>query len=442
MRRHLTVLLSLLFLATAGTTPTRAQAQGTDGITPVEEGAKVLVELFREHPRDAIDGGYKEIFASIVLTAVTETQLTNIFTQYVEKYGVATRVLPHEIKSPTLGTFYFIFEKGYRMPMRVVVEKTSPHRITGFQSIGIAEPLEQAVSLEEVTQAFTSLSGDVSFLLAEIDDGGVLMPIGSHRAREPEAIGSTFKLYVLGALVRAIEAGRRSWSEVVHLEEEYKSQLSGFLHTWPTESPLTLHTLATLMISRSDNTATDLLIGTLGRQHVEAAQEAMGHDQPALNMPFLTTRELFILKSDSMLAESFLQASEAERRALLEREMTDVNYNTITPWSEPIRIESIEWFASARHLALAMAWFRQKTNARAVAREILSVNKGLNFDEAKWTFVGFKGGSEPGLINTTFLLRSVDGTWYALSTSWNNPDALVDKAKFFSLVKQVLRQVE
>jgi beta-lactamase class A len=53
---------------------------------------------------------------------------------------------------------------------------------------------------------------------------------------------------------------------------------------------------AECMISISDNTTTNHLIQTLDQRNVEEAIAAAGHSDPALNFPFLMTRELFLLK--------------------------------------------------------------------------------------------------------------------------------------------------
>lgn len=47
-----------------------------------------------------------------------------------------------------------------------------------------------------------------------------------------------------------------------------KSLPGGILQNWPKGAPLTLHTLAGLMISQSDNTAADTLLEILGRDVV------------------------------------------------------------------------------------------------------------------------------------------------------------------------------
>ena len=44
------------------------------------------------------------------------------------------------------------------------------------------------------------------------------------------------------------------------------------------------------MIAISDNTATDHLIDLVGRDRVEAALTVFGHSDPAMTVPFLTTR--------------------------------------------------------------------------------------------------------------------------------------------------------
>ena len=71
------------------------------------------------------------------------------------------------------------------------------------------------------------------------------------------------------------------------------------------------------MIAISDNTATDLLIDAVGRDAVEAALVTAGHAAPELNRPFLTPRELFVLKLDDALRSDYLIAAETGRRELL-----------------------------------------------------------------------------------------------------------------------------
>ena len=84
------------------------------------------------------------------------------------------------------------------------------------------------------------------------------------------AVGSAFKLAVLAALKDQVAAGALAWDDVATLEAGHISLPSGILQAWPVGSPLTIHTLASLMISVSDNTATDALIALLGRDLIES----------------------------------------------------------------------------------------------------------------------------------------------------------------------------
>src|SRR5439155_8727945 len=102
---------------------------------------------------------------------------------------------------------------------------------------------------------------------------------------EPLAIGSSFELWVLAELAREVESGKRKLDDVVLLCEDALSHPSGFFYTWSAGAPVTLHTLASLMISQSDNTATDMLVRMLGREPIESVFAEIGHAHAAQNVP-------------------------------------------------------------------------------------------------------------------------------------------------------------
>jgi hypothetical protein len=52
--------------------------------------------------------------------------------------------------------------------------------------------------------------------------------------------------------------------------------------------------------------------------------------------------------------------------------------------------------------------------------------------------VGFKGGSEAGVLNLSFLLRREDGAWFAVAATWNDPTAAVDEARLIALTSRLL----
>ena len=73
------------------------------------------------------------------------------------------------------------------------------------------------------------------------------------------------------------------------------------------------------------------------------------------------------------------------------------------------------------------------------AREIMAVSPAM--PEAKrgnWRYVGFKGGSEPGVLNLTWLLQDQAGDWRILSLSWNDPAAPVDAGTLELIAQRIL----
>ena len=54
-------------------------------------------------------------------------------------------------------------------------------------------------------------------------DGKKPTVLASYNAEERLAIGSTFKVYILGALLKDIADGKRKWEDVVALKKEWRS---------------------------------------------------------------------------------------------------------------------------------------------------------------------------------------------------------------------------
>ena len=74
--------------------------------------------------------------------------------------------------------------------------------------------------------------------------------------------------------------------------------------------------------------------------------------------------------------------------------------------------------------------------------DILSVNKGINpASAAKWAYLGYKGGSEPGVISMSFLAKSNAGEHYSITGSWNNSAAALDNTVFVQLMTRLLDSV-
>lgn len=300
---------------------------------------------------------------------------------------------------------------------------------------GAAEP--PAAQVPALFGEIVGLPGEVSLAAARLEEAGPAHFL-TQKAERPLAIGSAFKLFVLAELVRQVKAGERRWDEVVPLGRP--SLPSGLLQAWPKGSPLTLHSLAALMISSSDNSAADTLLAVLGREKVEALLPRIGVAAPALNRPFLATREAFLLKyGDPKLIGRWAAADEAGRRALL-RELAEPEasrFDRTRFTGRPTAIDQAEWFASPADLVRTLDWLRRSGDPTAL--ELLAINPGLDPAVARdFAYFGYKGGSEPGVVNMSFLLRNREGRWLGVSATWNNAGAALEEARFVALMSRLV----
>ncbi len=271
-------------------------------------------------------------------------------------------------------------------------------------------------NLDQAVQGFRALPGRVGLLVLEDRaERGALNP------EMPLGVGSAFKLAVLATLNEQIRSGQRSWRDVVELRPEWKSLPSGILHQWPDGSPLSVHTLSSLMISVSDNTATDVLINVVGRGAVEALA-------PSRNRPFLTTRESFILKMprNQDLLSRYRAGNEAARREMLadirNRPLPTVEEAELAFSRGPVALD-VEWFFTARELCAMIG--------RVAELPLMGIEPGAA-NRRDWARVAFKGGSEPGVLNLTTFLQAGNQKIYCVAVTWNN-DANLDERRLGSL---------
>ncbi len=319
-------------------------------------------------------------------------------------------------------------QRGEAFRLTVTVEPDPPHLIAGAL-IQPATDLDEGAptTWQEVDEVLRGAASDVGFLAAEFRDGAC-KPIHELQSEAPLAIGSTFKLYVLGAVAREVELGRATWDERLSIRDDLRSIPPGEMRAAEPGTRFALQEFARAMISVSDNTATDHLLERVGRRRVESFQRTMGNSHWRMNVPFLSTREVTILKlAADEEAGNYLSSSTENRRKLLATEIADAplpSAAALTGWTEPLRIESLEWFASAHDLCRAMAYLKEMSERPGLhpIERILSTDATtLEGDAGTWPYVGFKGGSEPGVLNMTAILRRDDGRWFFVSMGLNDP---------------------
>jgi hypothetical protein len=424
--------------ATAQTAPPAAPAQPAKTDPAFTERVNQLPGLLTGKV------SYDEYFTPGFKAAIPREKLAPIIGEF-SAAGV-TGVEKVDQTSPWEATVTIGLREAVAM-LKITVDPAAPHQVSGLLITGsqLRDSAKAPASPEAAMAELKTLRGSAGFAIARLGAGKPQL-IQGYNADKPYAIGSAFKLVILSELVRETNAGERKWDDLVTLDG---IPLPGGGYTMkPKGTQVPLRELATQMISISDNSATDILLHTLGREKVEAMMPVLGIADPARNRPFMGTLEIFKLKGVAGLADRYLALDEAGRRALLAGEVAGIPNILIDATSFtkkiPKLIDTFEWFESPNDLVRVLDWLRRNTEgpAGADARAVLSKNPGLAPDaRARWQWVGYKGGSEPGVMNMSYLLQAKTGDWYVVTASWNDPAKDVEQGHFAALIAKAAELV-
>src|SRR5215217_5461462 len=273
------------------------------------------------------DGGAGLSSAEIVdrftggfLDALSPADVIAVFTGYLAPNGPMAVARFEGGVTATRANALLTTPSGQLWHVRLAVEAAPPYRIDDlfFEPAPLPPAMAKPpASWKALDRQPKKVAPEVGFIAAEVTDG-TCTPIRRVNADQELAVGSTFKLYVLGELARQIEAGEASWDEPLALRADLKSLPSGSMLYEPDGSVFPLVTYAEHMVEESDNTATDHLIDRLGRENIERMMATMGHADPSRNTPLLMTREWFAIKlrlSDKEIAD-YLAADDATQRQI------------------------------------------------------------------------------------------------------------------------------
>lgn len=398
---------------------------------PLQARADEMVDFLNGEP---VPEGF---FTHAFLAEIPATRIVALAGQLRAQNGDVTNIAITP-SGPTAGTITVEYERAVAT-VQLVLEPAAPHRVNGLL---VSNIVMRDDSFAAIAADIAALPGKAAFTVARLGPEGPVA-IAGHEADRALGVGSSFKLYVLAEAARQIAAGERRWADVVPLGSA--SRPSGITQNWPDGVPMTLHALAALMISISDNTATDTLMETLGRDRIDAMAATAGHARAHEAAPLLTTREFFALKLDENadLRARWSAADPAGRRALLseERERLTLPPMRMSDFAGvPVAIGEVEWFASPADMARLLDWLRVNGGEDALA--IMAIDHGAPpAVAADWRYLGFKGGSEAGVIALNYLAEDRDGNWFAVSGSWNDPAAAVDEARFQALMIRALQRM-
>ncbi len=372
-----------------------------------------------------------EIFTDGFLAAVPPSQLATLSQQLTTQFGAALSVEGVFPLNTTRAGLQIRMERAIAKG-GIAIDPSDDNRISEllFQEF---EPVDDTPA--KIEADLNALPGEVSAYLAPLDGGDAVISVAPEKQM---ALGSTFKLYVLAALAQDVAKGERSWGDVIELD--VKSFPSGAMQDWPQGAPVTLHTLASMMLSISDNTATDQLIRVLGKERMAQVLSDSGHSSANLNDPFLTTRELFLLKGGDKGRLATYSNADANVRAQILAGLEE-NPPSATQIEQafsrgPIAID-VEWFGSAADLSNLFSFMA--SYADQTTYDVMAINPAAPRSvREKWTYIGHKGGSEPGVLNLTWLLIDKQDVPHVLVLSWSNPEANVEQTQLELIAQRIL----
>jgi hypothetical protein len=419
--------------ADAGAADGGAEAHATDaGATPPDTAvgralAWMLAALNGATPTVA---DVKARFTPAFLQAVPPADLIAVLSQLADS---KPWTLQRFEGTPTALALVAVLTQRDGQYDRLILATDALGHIGGalFQPAGDLDPT--LATWTAIDRAVSGLAPGANLLAATVDPAACT-PTHALGPDVSLALGSAFKLWILSALATDIGAARHAWTDTIPIDDAHKSLPSGELQDRAAGTELPLRTFADKMISISDNTAADHLLFFLGRETVEAALAATSHHDPTLNQPFLGTRELFNLKLmvTSPERQAYLAATRPAKRALLDQ--YDAAYDPRTyagpAWTAPKFIDTLEWFASPRDLCEVMRALKDAgaQPATAPVLDVLAINPGIPDTPGTFAYVGFKGGSEPGVLNLTWLLRRrADDRWVFLTIGLNDPANALDE---------------
>ncbi len=417
--------------AAANATPIASPAAGqTSPDSPVGRQLAWLLGLLSGAPVQLSDVDFAAHFDAGYLKQAGQSNLIDTFNQL--SIGDGPFTLDSFVDPPTETEAKAILAGAQGVKYLVSLEiGPAPKSLIVGLLINVAPDADSFASWDEFEAEWRSLATFASFVVVEVAEPVNTLVAGVHETM-PLAIGSAFKLYVLGTLATAIEAGVLTWDDKLAIRDDWKSLPSGDFQNEPAGTEFTLRQFAEKMISISDNTAADHLLWRLGRENVETTTANMGIANPTANLPFLTTREIFALKlaADEATVKSYLDARGYGRLVMLAAmDVLPIDISTVASWTGPRNIEQIEWFASVNDLANAMGWLLSKSAEATLGpvRDILGINPGIQFDAKTWQYAGFKGGSEPGVLTLTWFLTSVDQRSFIVSGALNDLSTAIDE---------------
>ncbi|MCT7657941.1 serine hydrolase [Mycobacterium sp. CPCC 205710] len=353
--------------------------------------------------------------------------------------GVATMAAPEQVKPITsaMGNLWWDrpitvknveigaghatlhVETSYGVAQTIGLRTNAADMVNRFE-VSIEHP--EIKDWADVDEQLKRSGARYSYQLSKVNEGRCEVVKGANTDLSLP-LASIFKLYVLLAVAEAVKAGTVKWTDPLTITKEAKAVGTAGLDELPPGAKVSVRTAAQQMISTSDNTATDLLIGRLGPGAVEHALVTAGHHDPASMTPFPTMHQLFSVGwGEPNLREQWKQATPQDRVQLLEQTNSRPYKPDPARTHTPASNDGIEWFGSAADICRVHAALQAAAVGEAApVKDILSATPGIDLDRSRWPYIGSKGGNLPGDLTFSWYAEDDGGQPWVVSFQLNWP---------------------
>ena len=254
---------------------------------------------------------------------------------------------------------------------------------------------------QELAEIFES-AGATGYLHAREVDGDGEIGIS---ADELVVTASVFKIPVLVETARQIASGERSWTDRIRVTPEQHTLGPTGLSVMVDDVDLSLRDLAYLMMSVSDNTATDVIMGIVGLDRINATLRELGLPQTTL---IGDCRELLgTFQEDTGLDRVDVNLSTLDPDVLRRWRSLDPSRTSRTTPSEMTRLLKLIWRDEAA-----------PPEACAEIRRIMALQvwpHRLTSGFPAGVTLAAKTGTLPGIRNEAGVVTYPDGSRFAVA---------------------------
>lgn len=411
-------------------------APGSTAPTEVDLAAAISDEVLLEQTRWAL--GLVEGEAGVVTPEEFAERFDQAFQDQVSAFELSVGIGPLRLAGPYTVTDVVVAEgvgraaslslHSEQRPLILSIALDDEGRIeTLFYQDDTSGEAPAIGAWADLDAALAELEAEAQVVVGEVRDGTcetVHTTEGLPEGGEAWPTGSIFKLLVLAGVVDAVEAGELAWEDDLEITETVRSLPSGILQDREAGSTVTVREAAELMISISDNTATDLLIAALGQDRLRSSAEQAGVDADRVT-PLQTTRELFILGwgvEQDVRDRWSRSTTPLERQAVLDDLPQDLSVVDVAAVTTPVWQDGVDWPLTGGEVCAIHARLQQHaaTGAGGPVRDILAANPGGQVPDGV-TYQGFKGGSAPGVLALSYYVE----TGAAGASGQDAPDGVV-----------------